>query len=57
MFSSFDKAIVAAFGALAYIANAFLGIDFGVSPETFGGIIAAITPILVYLVPNKPWTA
>jgi len=57
MFTSIDKALVAAFGAVAYLANTLFGIDFGVSPEMLSGIIAAVTPILVYLVPNKPWTA
>jgi len=56
MFTSVDKALVAAFGAVAYVAQSLFGLDFGVSPETVSGIIAAVTPLLVYFVPNKPWT-
>jgi hypothetical protein len=56
MFTSIDKALVAGFGAIAYLANALGGIDFGVSTETVGTLVALFTPILVYFVPNKPWT-
>lgn len=55
MFTSIDKAIVAGFGAIAYVAHVF-GFDFGISQDTVGAIIAAVTPLLVYFVPNKPWT-
>lgn len=56
MYTSIDKAIVAAFGASAYIGKTLLGIDIGMTDETFGLIVAAVTPLLVYFVPNKPWT-
>lgn len=56
MFTSIDKALVAAFGAIVYLAQAFGGVNIGISNETFATIMAAAMPILVYLVPNKPWT-
>ena len=56
MFTSIDKALVAGFGAIAYLANSLLGLDFGVSTETVGTLVALFTPILVYFVPNKPWS-
>lgn len=56
MFTSIDKALIAAFGAVLYVAKALGGIDFGITTETFGAIVAAVTPLLVYFVPNKPWT-
>jgi hypothetical protein len=56
MFTSFDKAIVAAVGAVIFVANKFLGVDLGFSAESVQTLITAMTPILVYLVPNKPWS-
>lgn len=56
MFTSIDKALVAAFGALAFIGKSLLGIDIGISNETFGMIVAAVVPLLVYFIPNKPWS-
>jgi hypothetical protein len=51
--TSFDKAIAAALGLVFWALNNFGGIDFGLSQETFNGLVAAITPMLVWLVPNK----
>lgn len=53
MFTSFDKALVALVMALVYIANNFLGFDFILSEETVNTIVSLITPVLVWLVPNK----
>jgi hypothetical protein len=53
MFTTFDKAIAAALGLVFWALNNFAGIDFGLSQETFNGLVAAITPMLVWLVPNK----
>lgn len=55
MFTSIDKALVAVFGGLAFLASSLLGVDFGVSTETVGMIVSLATPILVYFIPNKPW--
>lgn len=53
MFTSFDKALAALFGAVVY----FLGV-FGVevawlTPEVIQNIAVGFTPFLVWLIPNK----
>jgi hypothetical protein len=53
MFTTFDKAIAAALGLVLWALNNYAGINLGLSTETFNGIVAAITPMLVWLVPNK----
>jgi hypothetical protein len=53
MFTSLDKALVALIMGILYILNTFAGINIGLSAETVGSIIGILTPILVYLVPNK----
>lgn len=53
MITSFDKAIVAALGLIVYAINTYAGISFGIDEQTINGIAAAITPMLVWLVPNK----
>jgi len=53
MFSSLDKALAALVMAILYMLNTFVGIDLGLSAETVNTIIAAVTPFIVYLVPNK----
>lgn len=53
MFTTMDKALVALVMGLLSILNLMYGIDLGVSPETISTIIAALTPILVWLIPNK----
>lgn len=52
MFTSIDKAIVAAIMALIFIGNQF-GLNIGLSEQTVTLIVGVLTPILVYLVPNK----
>jgi hypothetical protein len=54
MFTAIDKALAALIMAALYLLNTFAGIDLGLSPDTINTIIAAITPFLVWLVPNKP---
>jgi len=54
MFTTIDKAIAALVMAVLYLLNTFLGIDLGWSDTTINTIIAAFTPLLVWLVPNKP---
>ena len=56
MFTSVDKALVAAIMGLLSIINILWGVDlfgWGVHTEqTLGTIIAVLLPILVWLVPN-----
>lgn len=54
MITSLDKALIALAGAILYFLSNYAGIV--VSPELTGTIqtvIVALTPVLVYLVPNK----
>lgn len=53
MFTSIDKALAAALMAAIFMLNHFGGIDLGVGEEMITAIVAALTPVLVYLVPNK----
>ncbi len=53
MFTSVDKALVALIMGVLYILNTFAGIDLGVDAQTVSVIIGALTPVLVYFVPNK----
>lgn len=53
MFSSFDKALVALVMGAFYIMNNTFGISFGMDEQTLSAVIAALTPILVWLIPNK----
>lgn len=54
MFTSIDKALTAAAMAALYLLNALGGIDLGLGEETVAAIIAVLTPLLVWLVPNRP---
>ena len=53
MFTSIDKALVAIVMAGLFLLNQFAGIEIGLSEATVAAIVAAATPILVYLVPNR----
>ena len=53
MFSSLDKALVAIVMAVLFFLSEFAGINLGIDETTVQTIIAAITPFLVWLVPNK----
>lgn len=53
MFTTFDKALVALVMAALSILNLKFGINLGLDETTVTAIIAAITPLLVYLWPNK----
>ncbi|MEM7122082.1 MAG: hypothetical protein AAF563_12435 [Pseudomonadota bacterium] len=53
MFTSIDKALTAVVMAAAFLANTFLGIDLGWDEQTVSVVIAGLTPILVWLVPNR----
>jgi hypothetical protein len=56
MFTSIDKALTAIVMAVLYLLNSLGGIDIGLSEETVAAILAALTPLLVWLVPNKQTT-
>ncbi len=53
MFTSFDKAIVAIIMGALYIANSVFGINLGFTEAQVGAVIGVLTPILVYIFPNK----
>ena len=53
MFTSLDKALVALIMAVLYILNYAFGIHFGLDETTVTTIVVAVTPVLVWLVPNK----
>ncbi len=53
MFTSIDKALTAIVMAALYMLNAFGGIDVGLAEESVAAIIAGVTPILVWLIPNR----
>lgn len=57
MFTSIDKALAALVMALIYLANNHLGMNIGVSEATVNNVIALLTPVIVWLVPNKAKTA
>ena len=52
MISTFDKFLVAALGAIAYALNTWGGLS--LDPDLVNQIIAGVTAILVYVVPNRP---
>ena len=53
MFTSIDKALTAIVMAVLSLLNALGGIEIGLAEETVAAIIAGLTPILVWLVPNR----
>jgi len=53
MFSSLDKAIVATIMGVVYVLNSFGGFDIGLTEQTVSMVIGGLTPILVWLVPNR----
>jgi hypothetical protein len=53
MFTAFDKALTALLGAAVYFAGRF-GVETAwLTPEVIENIAVGVTPILVWLVPNK----
>ncbi len=53
MFTAFDKALAALLGALVYFAG-LAGLELAwLTPEVIQNIAVGVTPILVYLIPNK----
>ena len=54
MISSYDKAFVALLMAGVFFANNLLGWHLGLTQDGANTIAAVLTPLLVYLIPNKP---
>lgn len=54
MFTSIDKALVALAGAAVYLASALFGVSWAwLTPDLIQNAVTFITPLLVWLVPNK----
>jgi hypothetical protein len=53
MFTAIDKALVAVIMGAIYLANEFLGISFGLTEGQVQTAVALITPVLVWIIPNK----
>lgn len=54
MFTSIDKALVALISAVLYLLAEFFNITFAwVTPELVQDGVTFLTPLLVFLVPNK----
>ena len=53
MITSVDKFLVALIGAVLFAANHFFGVDLALGEGAFNGLVAVLTPVLTYLVPNK----
>ena len=54
MFTSIDKALTALIMAAIFLLNYFFGFTLGwVTADTIAAIVAALTPLLVWTVPNK----
>ena len=51
MYTTFDKAIVAAIMGAVQLANV-LGFHFGVDEHTITSIVTMVTPVLVWVFPN-----
>ena len=54
MFTSMDKALAALVMAALSIVNLAFGTHISADPVLVSGVIAALTPVIVYLIPNKP---
>lgn len=53
MFSSIDKAVIALLMASVFLLNNLVGWDLGLGEDTVNAIAAIMTPLLVWLVPNR----
>ena len=53
MFTTMDKALVALIMGGIFVWNALAPWQIGVSAETVQTIVGILTPVLVYLIPNK----
>lgn len=50
---AYNKAIVAAIMAAVGLANAFFNAGLVVDPDAVTAAVSLLTPVLVYLIPNK----
>lgn len=58
MFTSIDKALVALLGAIVYLASALFGVELSwLTADMIQNAVTFATPLLVWLVPNKPKAA
>lgn len=53
MLTPYDKFLVALIMTAIHLANVFLGLDIGLDETAVMAIVAALTPLLVYFVPNR----
>ena len=54
MFTTIDKALVAAIMGLLFIIQTYTGFSLAwLTPETVATIVGLITPVLVWAIPNK----
>ena len=54
MFTSIDKALVAAIMGILFIVQTYTGFSMAwATPDTIATIIGLVTPVLVWAVPNK----
>lgn len=55
MFTSIDKALVAAIMGILFIVQTYAGLNLTwISQEAVASIIGLVTPVLVWAIPNKP---
>jgi hypothetical protein len=54
MFTSIDKALVAAIMGILFIAQTYTGFNMAwATPDAVATIIGLVTPVLVWAIPNK----
>ena len=53
MIFAYDKFLISVIGAVLFALNEFAGIDLGIGDAALTGLVAVLTPVLVYFVPNK----
>lgn len=53
MFTTVDKALVALIGVILFALNNYLGVGVDLPTDTINAIVAVLTPILTWAVPNK----
>jgi hypothetical protein len=54
MITSIDKALAALVMSVLFLVNFFFGVNLSwISPDTVATVIALLTPVLVWAVPNK----
>lgn len=53
MFTGMDKALIAGVMAIIYLINTLTSFHIGFTEEQVTSVIMVLTPILVWLVPNK----